>query len=97
MATKSNSLIKATKLNGLETAVYKTLLGLNCFQKYMEFACDTACLSGKTRRQMKSETLEHLRLCVKIIVRNQNIEAGKIYGWWFGYKGFNKPRGLVLT
>lgn len=84
------------KFDNMVNMVFSNLKSLPHFIKYMKFMCDTACLSNKSKEQQEKETLDYLFSCAKIIVRNPNIAPDKIYGWWFGLKGYRKPRKLVL-
>lgn len=86
----------ATQLNKQEREVFKNLQSSEPFQKVLKWWCDTAPLSGKTASQQKKETIEQLRQCAKIIVRNPNIKVSRIFGWWFALDGYRKPRNIIL-
>lgn len=87
----------ATKLNKVEQEVFNNLKETETFKAHLNWWCTTACLSGKTAAEQRKETLDYLRKCARIIVRNPNIEPHKIYGWWFGCTGYRKPRNIVLA
>lgn len=87
----------ATKLTPKEQEVFDYIKNLDVFKKLLNFMCTTACLAKKTKEQQREETMEHLRKCAKIMVLNPNIEPSRIYGWWFAYDGYRKPRNIILV